>query len=55
MGDMPKPITLTVYLYADDAENPKKWDVAEWLDDPTIVGWNITDGHGDCHACKGES
>lgn len=42
---------MTVYLYADDNENPHKWNVSEWLDDPTIVGWSITDGHGDCQEC----
>lgn len=47
-----RPITMTVYLYAHEGENPHKWDVAEWLDDPTIVGWAITEGHGDdCQAC----
>ena len=42
---MARPITLTVYLYAEDDDNTNKWNVAEWLDDPTVVGWEITDGH----------
>lgn len=46
-----KPITITVYLFADDNENPHKWNVAEWLDDPTVCGWDVTDGHGACAAC----
>lgn len=49
-----RPITMTVYLFADDTENPDKWDVFEWLDDPTVVGWEITDGHGACAACEKE-
>ena len=48
---MSRPITMTVYLFADDDENPHKWDVAEWLNDPSIVGWEITEGHGDCPSC----
>ena len=52
---MSKPITMTVYLMVDDNENPHKWDVAEWLDDPGVVGWDITDGHGDCAACAANS
>lgn len=47
-----RPITLTVYLSAVDGEDPHKWNVAEWLDDPTVVGWDITDGHGACRACE---
>lgn len=46
-----RPITMTVYLYAEEEENPRKWNVSEWLDDPTVVGWEITEGHGDCAAC----
>jgi hypothetical protein len=49
---MPKPITMTVYLFAEDDENPHKWNVGEWLDDPTVCGWEITDGHGACAACE---
>jgi hypothetical protein len=49
-----KPITMTVYLYADEAEFPDKWDVAEWIGDPTIVGWEITEGHGECAACASQ-
>lgn len=50
---MARPITMTVYLMADDGENPQKWNVAEWLGDPTVVGWDIVEGHGDdCQACK---
>ena len=45
---MSRPITMTVYLFADDEENTSKWNVAEWLDDPSVVGWEITEGHGDC-------
>lgn len=40
-----KPITLTVYMYAQSNENPDKWDVAEWLADPTVKGWRWQDGH----------
>jgi hypothetical protein len=43
---------MTVYLFADDDDNPRKWNVAEWLDDPTVSGWEITEGHGDCVACE---
>ena len=46
-----KPITMTVYLFVDDDENAHKWDVGAWLDDVNVVGWDITDGHGDCPAC----
>lgn len=46
-----RPITLTIYMYSASEENPREWDVAEWLGDPTVVGWDITDGHGDCAAC----
>jgi len=46
-----RPITMTVYLFVEENENPRKWNVAEWLDDPNVVGWDITDGHGDCPAC----
>ena len=46
-----RPITLTVYLYAGEDERTDKWNVAEWLDDPTVVGWDIAEGHGDCRAC----
>jgi hypothetical protein len=45
-------ITLTVYMAVDENENTNKWNVAEWLNDPTVCGWDITDGHGDCQACK---
>ena len=49
---MSKPITMTVYLYADEGENPRKWNVAEWLDDPTVVGWDIETGHPEgCPGC----
>lgn len=47
-----RPITLTVYMSAGEGENPNKWNVAEWLDDPTVVGWDITEGHGKCEACE---
>jgi hypothetical protein len=47
-----KPITMTVYMMVDEKENPKKWDVSEWLDDVGVVGWDIKDGHGECEACK---
>ena len=46
-----KPITMTVYMMVDDDENPRKWNVAEWLDTPDVVGWEIEDGHGACAAC----
>jgi hypothetical protein len=47
-----KPITMTVYLMIDEDENPRKWNVAEWLDDPNVVGWDIQDGHPDgCPGC----
>lgn len=47
-----RPITMTVYLFADNEENTRKWNVAEWLDDPTVSGWLIEEGHGDCAACE---
>ncbi len=40
-----RPITMTVYLFAEEGENTSKWNVAEWLDDPTVSGWEITEGH----------
>lgn len=48
---MKRPITMTVYMMVDDGENPNKWNVAEWLDDPGVVGWEIEEGHG--HECAG--
>jgi len=51
-----RPITMTVYLFADDDENTRKWNVAEWLDDPTVVGWDITEGHPEgCPGCANNS
>lgn len=47
-----KPVTMTVYLMVADGSNPRKWDVAEWLDTEEVVGWAIEDGHGDCEACS---
>lgn len=47
-----RPITMTVYLFAEEDDNPHKWNVAEWLDEPTVVGWDIEDGHGECEQCK---
>lgn len=46
-----KAVTMTVYLMVDESENPHKWNVAEWLDDPGVMGWDIEEGHGDCAAC----
>lgn len=39
--------TITVFVETD--ENPRKWDLAEVLDG--VKGWDIEEGHGDCHAC----
>jgi len=50
-----RPITMTVYLFADDDENPHKWNVAEWLDDATVSGWTIEEGHGKCGMCDNNS
>ena len=47
-----KPITMTVYMMIDDDENPRKWNVAEWLDTNEVVGWHIEHGHGDCEVCR---
>ena len=48
-----RPITMTVYLFADDEENTRKWNVTEWLDDPTVVGWDIDEGHPEgCPGCE---
>jgi hypothetical protein len=45
---------MTVYLFADDDENTRKWNVAEWLDDPTVEGWDIEQGHPEgCPGCTG--
>lgn len=46
-----RAITMTVYMMIGDAENPHKWNVAEWLDTDEVVGWEISDGHGACEAC----
>ena len=46
-----RPITVTIYMFANDDERPDKWDVAEWLGDPTVSAWEITEGHGACAAC----
>lgn len=49
---MPRPITMTVYLFAEDDDNTRKWNVAEWLDDSTVQGWEITEGHPEgCPGC----
>lgn len=49
---MPRPVTLTVYLFADDNESTDKWNVYEWLDDPTVGGWTVTEGHPEnCPGC----
>ena len=50
-----RPITMTVYLFAGEDERTDKWDVSEWLDDPTVCGWDITEGHGECAACETDS
>ena len=47
-----RAITMTVYMLIDDEENPYKWNVAEWLDDPGVVGWNVEEGHEECAACE---
>jgi hypothetical protein len=52
---MSKPITMTVYLMVGENQNPRKWNVAEWLDEPGVVGWDFTEGHGDCAACAANS
>lgn len=46
-----RPITMTVYLFAADDDNPHKWNVAEWLDDATVSGWTIAESHGECAMC----
>lgn len=47
-----RPITMTVYMMVDENENPNKWNVAEWLDTPDVVGWEIEEGHGyECAGC----
>lgn len=43
-----RPITLTIYLAASSDEDPHDWNVSEWLNDPTIVGWTVADGHVGC-------
>ena len=49
---MPRPVTLTVYLFADDNEKTDHWNVYEWLDDPTVGGWQVTEGHPEgCPGC----
>lgn len=51
---MARPITMTVYLFAEDGEDTNDWNVQEWLDDPTVGGWEITEGHPDrCPGCAG--
>ena len=45
-----KAVTLTVYLMVDEDERVSKWDIAACIG-PEVVGWDITDGHGDCTAC----
>lgn len=47
-----KPITMTVYLMVNDDEDTSLWNVAEWLDDPGVVGWHIEHGHGNCEVCR---
>lgn len=52
---MSRPVTLTVYLFAENGENPRKWNVQEWLDDPTVTGWEVTEGHPEgCPGCAVE-
>ena len=51
-----RPITMTIYLFAEDDENTRKWNVTEWLDDPTVVGWDIEEGHPQgCPGCANNS
>ena len=41
---------FTITVYVDTEENPTKWAINEVLDG--VEGWDIEEGHGDCHACK---
>lgn len=49
VGCMPAsmvPMTLTIAVQVREGVDPdtylgKNWNVAEWLDDPTITGWDI--------------
>ena len=40
-----KPITITIFTWAEDDENHEHWNVAEWLNDPHMEAWTIKDGH----------
>jgi hypothetical protein len=46
-----KPLTVTLYMFVDDDERPDQWDMGSWLNTDELVGWDITEGHGDCAAC----
>jgi len=48
--------TYTITVYVDTDENPRKWSVAECFGGDVVVGWDITDGHGeDCAGCNAEA
>lgn len=47
-----RPVTMTVYLMISENDNTRKWNVAEWLDEPGVVGWDFAEGHGyECAGC----